>query len=96
MMTILQEEAELNEIVQMVGMDALSPTDQPVAGILVFAKTPAAAKDLNKQLQNQGFGRQFHHDIGRNIFGDLFIDCRRDYVECESCLGKQLLPSGRS
>ena len=29
--------------------------DQPVSGILVFAKTPAAAKDLNKQLQNQGF-----------------------------------------
>ncbi len=28
MMTILQEEAELNEIVQMVGMDALSPTDR--------------------------------------------------------------------
>ena len=28
MMTILQEEAELNEIVQMVGMDALSPSDR--------------------------------------------------------------------
>ena len=28
MMTILQEEAELNEIVQMVGMDALSPPDR--------------------------------------------------------------------
>ena len=28
MMTILQEEAELNEIVQMVGMDALSPADR--------------------------------------------------------------------
>ena len=28
MMTILQEEAELNEIVQMVGMDALSPIDR--------------------------------------------------------------------
>ena len=28
MMTILQEEDELNEIVQMVGMDALSPTDR--------------------------------------------------------------------
>lgn len=28
MMTILQEEAELNEIVQMVGMDALSPTNR--------------------------------------------------------------------
>lgn len=28
MMSLLQEEAELNEIVQMVGMDALSPTDR--------------------------------------------------------------------
>lgn len=33
--------------------------DQPVAGILVFAKTPAAAKDLNKQLQNHGFGKYY-------------------------------------
>ena len=33
--------------------------DQPVAGILVFAKTPAAAKDLNKQLQNQGFEKYY-------------------------------------
>lgn len=33
--------------------------DQPVAGILVFAKTPAAAKALNKQLQNQGFGKYY-------------------------------------
>ena len=33
--------------------------DQPVAGILVFAKTPAAAKDLNKQLQNLGFGKYY-------------------------------------
>lgn len=33
--------------------------DQPVAGILVFAKTPAAAKDMNKQLQNQGFGKYY-------------------------------------
>ena len=33
--------------------------DQPVAGILVFAKTSAAAKDLNKQLQNQGFGKYY-------------------------------------
>ena len=28
MMTLLQEESELNEIVQMVGMDALSPSDR--------------------------------------------------------------------
>ena len=33
--------------------------DQPVAGILVFAKTLAAAKDLYKQLQNQGFGKYY-------------------------------------
>lgn len=33
--------------------------DQPVAGILVFAKTPAAAKDLNQQLQSHGFGKYY-------------------------------------
>lgn len=33
--------------------------DQPVAGILVFAKTPFAAKELNKQLQNKGFGKYY-------------------------------------
>lgn len=33
--------------------------DQPVSGILVFAKTPAAAKELNKQLQNHGFGKHY-------------------------------------
>ena len=33
--------------------------DQPVEGILVFAKTPFAAKELNKQLQNSGFGKYY-------------------------------------
>ncbi len=33
--------------------------DQPVSGILVFAKTPFAARELNKQLQNQGFGKYY-------------------------------------
>lgn len=33
--------------------------DQPVTGILVFAKTPAAAKELNRQLQNGGFGKYY-------------------------------------
>lgn len=33
--------------------------DQPVAGILVFAKTPSAAKELNRQLQNGGFGKHY-------------------------------------
>ena len=34
--------------------------DQPVAGILVFAKTPAAAKELNKQLTTSGFGKHYY------------------------------------
>lgn len=33
--------------------------DQPVRGILVFAKTPVAAKSLNRQLQSQGFGKYY-------------------------------------
>lgn len=33
--------------------------DQPVEGILVFAKTPAAAKALNRQLQSSGFGKHY-------------------------------------
>lgn len=31
--------------------------DQPVEGLLVFAKTPVAAKDLNKSLQGMDFGK---------------------------------------
>lgn len=34
--------------------------DQPVEGILVFAKTPFAAKELNKELQGSGFGKHYH------------------------------------
>ena len=33
--------------------------DQPVEGVLVFAKTPAAAKELNKQLQSEDFGKYY-------------------------------------
>lgn len=33
--------------------------DQPVKGILVFAKTPFAARELNRQLQSQGFGKYY-------------------------------------
>lgn len=33
--------------------------DQPVRGILVFAKTKQAAKELNRQLQGQGFGKYY-------------------------------------
>lgn len=33
--------------------------DQPVRGILVFAKSPFAAKELNRQLQQQDFGKYY-------------------------------------
>ena len=33
--------------------------DQPVEGLLVFAKTPFAAKELNKGLQDEGFGKHY-------------------------------------
>lgn len=33
--------------------------DQPVQGIMVFAKTPFAAKELNRQLQTGGFGKYY-------------------------------------
>ncbi len=33
--------------------------DQPVAGILVFAKTPGAAKNLNRQLTGGGFSKEY-------------------------------------
>lgn len=34
--------------------------DQPVAGILVFAKTSFAAKEFNKQLTSSGFGKHYY------------------------------------
>ena len=33
--------------------------DQPVEGVLAFAKTPAAARKLNQQLQTAGFGKHY-------------------------------------
>ncbi len=33
--------------------------DQPVSGILVFAKTPSAAKELNRQLTTHKFGKYY-------------------------------------
>ncbi len=33
--------------------------DQPVEGLLVFAKTPAAARELNRQLTTSGFGKYY-------------------------------------
>lgn len=33
--------------------------DQPVSGVMVFAKTPAAASELNRQLQKDGFSKGY-------------------------------------
>lgn len=33
--------------------------DQPVEGILVFAKNPQAAKELNRQINMRGFGKEY-------------------------------------
>ncbi len=33
--------------------------DQPVEGLLVFAKTPAAARSLGRQLETSGFGKHY-------------------------------------
>ena len=41
--------------------------DQPVKGILVFAKTPFAAKELNKQLTTQGFGKYYLATVSGNL-----------------------------
>ena len=39
--------------------------DQPVEGILVFAKNPAAAKKLNKGLAESGFGKYYQAVLSR-------------------------------
>ena len=40
--------------------------DQPVKGILVFAKTPFAAKELNRQLQSHGSVSYTHLTLPTN------------------------------
>lgn len=37
--------------------------DQPVEGLLVFAKTPAAARELNRQLTSSGFGKYYRAEV---------------------------------
>ena len=40
-------------------VSAIHRLDQPVEGVLVFAKSSEAAKELNKGLQNEGFGKHY-------------------------------------
>ena len=41
--------------------------DQPVEGILVFAKTPAAAKELNQQLQSHQFRKDYRAFVSGTV-----------------------------
>lgn len=52
--------------------------DQPVRGILVFAKTPFAAKELNRQLTNQNFGKYYRALVDGNPPKD--VDNLVDYM----------------
>ncbi|CUX34844.1 RluA family pseudouridine synthase [Clostridium sp. C105KSO13] len=48
--------------------------DQPVEGLLVFARTPAAARELNKQLTEYGFGKHYRallQGVPVSLEGDL-------------------------
>ena len=44
--------------------------DQPVTGLLVFAKTPFAAKELNHQLQSEGFGKYYRTWLSGHLPAD--------------------------
>ena len=41
--------------------------DQPVRGVLVFAKTPFAAKELNKQVTNHSIGKYYLAEVEGTI-----------------------------
>lgn len=48
--------------------------DQPVEGLLVFAKTPFAARELSKQIQGAGFGKYYKAvllGVPKESFGTL-------------------------
>lgn len=58
--------------------------DQPVRGVLVFAKTPFAAKELNKQVTNHTLGKYYLAEVDGKIPGD------------ESTLEDYLLKDGKT
>ena len=69
--------------------------DQPVEGLLVFAKTPAAARELSHQLTTSGFGKYyraqalgiFEHRHGRCWLVRLLQDSLPEFLRCvRKCL----------
>lgn len=60
MVSILKNHIALNEKKKHAPyLAVIHRLDQPVTGLLVFAKTPAAARNLNMQLANSGFGKHY-------------------------------------
>ena len=51
--------------------------DQPVRGILVFAKTPFSAKELNRQLTDGSFGK-YYRALVKNGRTNLSSICAKD------------------
>ena len=76
--------------------------DQPVEGLLVFAKTPAAARELNRQLTSSGFGK-YYLAVVRGIpspssgFGKYYLAVVRGIPSpSEADLMDYLVKDGRS
>lgn len=64
--------------------------DQPVEGLLVFAKTPFAAKELSKGLQGAGFGKHYKTVLLgtlKNTHGTLEDYLVKDGRTNTSCVG---------
>lgn len=69
--------------------------DQPVEGILVFAKTPFAAKELNRGLQKSGFGKYYKAVLcgipkeRKQRLEDYLVKDSRTNTSCVSCEGNK-------
>ncbi len=67
--------------------------DQPVCGVLVFAKTPTAAKDLNKQLQQKGFGKHYKALLTQKPSNELENKPLVDYLKKDSSTNSSMICS---
>lgn len=57
---LMNEEAREKEKGQMPYIGIVHRLDQPVEGVMVFARTPEAAASLNRQMQKDGFGKYYY------------------------------------
>lgn len=45
--------------------------DRPVGGVMVFAKTPQAVKDLSKQVQDRSMNKYYHALVYNDLSGEI-------------------------